>query len=33
MLNALITWSAKSRFLVLLATFFIIIAGILSVLR
>jgi Cu(I)/Ag(I) efflux system membrane protein CusA/SilA len=33
MLNALITWSAKSRFLVLLATFFIIIAGIWSVLK
>ncbi len=30
MLNALITWSAKNRFLVLLATLFIIIAGIWS---
>ena len=33
MLNLLITWSAKNRFLVLLATLFIIIAGIWSVLR
>ena len=33
MLNLLITWSAKNRFLVLLATFFIIIAGIWSVLK
>ena len=33
MLNTLITWSAKNRFLVLLATLFIIIAGIWSVLK
>jgi Cu(I)/Ag(I) efflux system membrane protein CusA/SilA len=33
MLNALITWSAKNRFLVLLATLFIIIAGIWSILK
>lgn len=33
MLNALIDWSAKNRFLVLLATLFIIIAGIWSVLK
>ncbi|HQU80899.1 MAG TPA: efflux RND transporter permease subunit [Azonexus sp.] len=33
MLNALITWSARNRFLVLLATLFIIIAGIWSVLK
>ena len=33
MLNALIEWSARNRFLVLLATFFIIIAGIWSVLK
>jgi len=33
MLNALITWSAKNRFLVLLATLFIVIAGIWSVLK
>ena len=33
MLNALIDWSARNRFLVLLATLFIIIAGIWSVLK
>jgi len=33
MLNALITWSAKNRFLVLIATLFIVIAGIWSVLK
>ncbi len=33
MLNTLITWSAKNRFLVLLATLFIVIAGIWSVLK
>ena len=33
MLNALITWSAKNRFLVLLATLFIVVAGIWSVLK
>ena len=33
MLNTLITWSAKNRFLVLLATLFIIIAGIWSVIK
>jgi copper/silver efflux system protein len=33
MLNALITWSAKNHFLVLLATLFIVIAGIWSVLK
>ncbi|TSA21950.1 MAG: efflux RND transporter permease subunit [Betaproteobacteria bacterium] len=33
MLSALIDWSAKNRFLVLLATLFIILAGILAVLR
>ncbi|MBI2277150.1 MAG: efflux RND transporter permease subunit [Dechloromonas sp.] len=33
MLNALITWSAKNRFLVLLATLFVIIAGIWSILK
>jgi Cu(I)/Ag(I) efflux system membrane protein CusA/SilA len=33
MLNTLIDWSAKNRFLVLLATLFIIIAGIWSVLK
>ena len=33
MLNILITWSAKNRFLVLLATLFIVVAGIWSVLK
>ncbi len=33
MLNALIDWSAKNRFLVLLATLFIVIAGIWSILK
>ena len=33
MLNALIDWSARNRFLVLLATLFIVIAGIWSVLK
>ena len=33
MLNTLITWSAKNRFLVLLSTLFIIIAGIWSMLK
>ena len=33
MLNALIAWSARNRFLVLLATLFIIIAGIWSVIK
>ena len=33
MLNSLIDWSAKNRFLVLLATLFIILAGIWSVIK
>ena len=33
MLNAVIDWSARNRFLVLLATLFIVIAGIWSVLK
>jgi copper/silver efflux system protein len=33
MLNALITWSAKNRFLVLLATLFIVIGGVVSVVK